>query len=309
MPLGTFKSQRRGGKGVSGMKVKESDEISLLADAYTHDQLLVFTNKGRVFTLKVWELPEGTRISKGQAIINLINIDTDEDIQSILPLSNKAAEDKNSFLFFTTKKGTVKRTLLSEYTNIKSNGLIAMKLNKDDNLLWVNQTKGENHILLVTNHGKSIRFPEINVRPTKRDTMGVRGISLKKDDYCVAMECFPPQVEKPKDGRKKNFRDLLIVTINGMGKRTPLKQYPIQKRGGQGLKVSEITKKTGNVAAAHLVNQNSDQLIITTTQAQAIKLPVKNIPQLQRPTQGVILMRFGKTGDTVAAATCLDKKE
>ena len=309
MPLGTFKSQRRGGKGVSGMKVKESDEISLLADAYTHDQLLVFTNKGRVFSLKVWELPEGARTSKGQAIINLINIDADETIQSILTLSNKDAEDKNSFLFFTTRKGTVKRTLLSEYTNIKSNGLIAIKLNKDDSLLWVNQTKGENHILLVTNQGKSIRFSETNVRPTKRDTMGVRGINLKKEDYCVAMECFTPEIEKPKDGRKKNFRDLLIVTINGMGKRTPLEQYPAQKRGGQGLKVSEVTKKTGNIATAHLVDQKSDQLIITTTQAQAIKLPVKNIPQLQRPTQGVILMRFAKSEDTVAAVTCIDKKE
>jgi len=307
MPLGTFKSQRRGGKGVTGMKVKESDEISLLTDANTHDELLVFTNKGRVFSLKVWELPEGNRTSKGQAIINLINIDTDETIQSILPLSKQDAQDKQSYLFFTTKKGTVKRTQLPEYANIKSNGLIAIKLNKDDDLLWVNQTKGENHILLVTHQGKSIRFSETDVRPTKRDTMGVRGINLKKGDYCVAMECFPPKMKQPKDKRKKFFRNLLIVTVNGMGKRTPIDQYPVQKRGGQGLKVSEVTKKTGNIAAAELVNQNSDQLIITTTQAQAIKLPIRNIPQLQRPTQGVILMRFAKKGDTVVAATCLDK--
>lgn len=309
MPLGTFKSQRRGGKGVTGMKVKESDEISLLADANTHDELLVFTNKGRVFSLKVWELPEGNRTSKGQAIINLINIDTDETIQSILPLSKKNVADDKSFLFFTTQKGTVKRTALSQYANIKSNGLIAVNLKKDDNLLWVNQTRGENHILLVTHQGKSIRFPETDVRPTNRDTMGVRGINLKKDDFCVAMECFAPQIEKPQDKRKKFFRDLLIVTINGMGKRTPLDQYPTQKRGGQGLKVSEVTPKTGNIAAAQMVTHKSDQLIITTTQAQAIKLPVKNIPQLKRPTQGVILMRFAKKGDTVAAATCLDKKE
>ena len=309
MPLGTFKSQRRGGKGVTGMKVKETDEISLLADANTHDELLVFTNKGRVFSLKVWELPEGSRTSKGQAIINLINIDTDENIQSILPLSKKGTTDNKSFLFFTTKKGTVKRTALSQYANIKSNGLIAVNLKKGDDLLWVNQTKGENHILLVTHQGKSIRFPETDVRPTNRDTMGVRGINLKKDDYCVAMECFAPKIEKPQDKRKKFFRDLLIVTINGMGKRTPLEQYPTQKRGGQGLKVSEVTPKTGNIASAQMVTHKSDQLIITTTQAQAIKLPVKNIPQLKRPTQGVILMRFAKKGDTVAAATCLDKKE
>jgi len=308
MPRGTFKSQRRGGKGVSGMTVKETDNIRLLTNANTHDDLLVFTNKGRVFALKVWELPEGSRTSKGQAIINLINIDPEEKIQAILPLNQANFNKKDSYLFFTTRQGTVKRTLLSEYKNIKSNGLIAINLSKGDNLVWVNQTSGNHHILLITKDGKSIRFKETDVRATKRDTMGVRGINLKKDDFCVSLECFTPNQPQPKDKRKKVFRDLLVVTKNGLGKRTPLDQYPVQKRGGQGLKVSDVTEKTGKIAGAVIVDQNSDQLIITTTKAQAIKLPVKNITVLSRPTQGVILMRFNKAGDSVAAITTVSKK-
>lgn len=308
MPSATFKSQRRGGKGVTGMSVKETDNIRLLTNANTHDALLVFTDKGKVFSLKVWELPECSRTSKGQAIINLINIDPEEKIQAILPLSQQNIEQKDSYLFFTTRQGTVKRTLMSEYGNIKSNGLIAINLTKTDSLIWVNQTSGSHHILLVTKDGKSIRFKETEVRATKRDTMGVRGITLKKDDFCVAQECFTPEQIKPEDKRKKVFRDLLIVTKNGLGKRTPLDQYPAQKRGGQGLKVSDVTLKTGKIAGASLVNETSDHLIITTTKAQAIKLPVKNITVLSRPTQGVILMRFNKEGDSVAATTVINKK-
>lgn len=307
MPKGIFKSQRRGGKGVTGMSVKETDNIKLLANANTHDALLVFTNTGKVFSLKVWELPEGSRTSKGQAIINLININPEEKIQAILPLSQKDISKQNSYLFFTTRQGTVKRTLLSEYQNIKSNGLIAINLSKNDRLIWVNQTFGNHHILLVTKDGKSIRFKETDVRATKRDTTGVRGITLKKDDFCVALECFTSEQKKPQDKRKKVFRDLLVVTKKGLGKRTPLSQYPVQKRGGQGLKVSDITEKTGKIAGAVMVNQTSDQLIITTTKAQAIKLPIRNITVLKRPTQGVILMRFNKEGDSVAALTTISK--
>ncbi|MBU1071190.1 DNA gyrase subunit A [Patescibacteria group bacterium] len=308
MTSGTFKSQRRGGKGVSGMSVKETDNIRLLTNANTHDNLLIFTSKGKVFSLKVWELPDGSRISKGQAIINLINIDPNEEIQAILPLGQKDTDLKDSYLFFTTRQGTIKRTLLSEYANIKSNGLIAINLTKTDNLVWVNQTTGEHHILLVTKDGKSIRFKETDVRATKRDTMGVRGITLKKDDFVVAQECFTKEQVKPTDKRKKVFRDLLIVTKNGLGKRSPLEQYPAQKRGGQGLKVSDVTEKTGKIAGACLVDQTSDHLIITTTKAQAIKLPVKNITVLSRPTQGVILMRFNKAGDSVAATAIVNKR-
>jgi DNA gyrase subunit A len=304
MDKATFKSQRRGGKGVSGMTVKDSDEIRLITRANTHDKLLIFTSKGKVFSVKVFELPEGSRTSKGQAIINLINIDADEQIQSLLPL--KEGSD-DSYLFFTTKKGIVKKTSLSEYKNIKSNGLIAINLTKGDELVWVKITKSDYHIMLITKHGKSIRFEEKAVRPTKRDTMGVKGINIKGDDYIVTMESFSKEQKQPTDKRLKHFRDLLIVTEKGLGKRTSLSEYPIQNRGGQGLKVANLTTKTGLLAGARIVTQRADQLIISTSKAQAIKLKIKNIPQLKRPTQGVILMRLGKTNDQVTTITTLDK--
>ncbi|HCQ31148.1 TPA: DNA gyrase subunit A [Candidatus Collierbacteria bacterium] len=307
MPLATFKTQKRGGKGVSGMTIKDTDEIHLLTNANTHDRLLVFSSKGKVFSLKVWELPEGSRISKGQAIINLINIDTDETIQSILPLTSQI--NKNDALFFTTKKGTVKRTVLSKYENIKSNGLIAIKLTDGDSLVWVNKTSGNDHILLVSRDGKSIRFKENDVRPTDRDTMGVRGILLKGDDFIISMESFTEAEPVSTDKRVKLFRDLLVVTEKGMGKRTPLPEYPIQNRSGQGLKVSETADKTGKIAGALLVDQDSEVVLITTSQGQAIKLPVRNIPRLGRATQGVILMRFAKEGDSIVAVTVISESE
>ncbi|HOX95876.1 MAG TPA: DNA gyrase subunit A [Candidatus Woesebacteria bacterium] len=307
MPLSTFRTQKRGGKGVSGMTIKDTDEIRLLTNANTHDRLLVFTSKGKVFSLKVWELPEGSRISKGQAIINLINIDSDESIQSILPLPKQV--EKSSYLFFTTKAGVVKRTALSKYENIKSNGLIAIKLQGADSLVWVNKTSGEDHILLVSKEGKSIRFKETDVRPTDRDTQGVRGILLKGTDFVISMDVFGPTEPVSTDKRVKLFRDLLIVTEKGMGKRTPLPEYPVQNRSGQGLKVCETTDKTGKLSGALLVDQTSEVLLITTSQGQAIKLPIKNIPRLGRATQGVILMRFAKTDDSVAAVTTVSDSE
>ncbi len=309
MPPSTFRSQRRGGKGVSGMSKKDEDEIYLLTSANTHDNLLVFTSKGKVFKLRVWELPEGSRTSKGQAIINLLNIEQGETIRALLPLPDKLEKIKDEYFFFTSKKGLVKRTKVSDFANIKSNGLIAIKLASGDELVWTNQTGGVDHILLVTHEGKSIHFPETDVRPTGRDTMGVRGIMLTREDFVITMECFSPHVETPADKRKKFFRNILVITQKGLGKRTPLDEYPVQKRGGQGVKVSETTDKTGKIAAALLVNQNTDEIIITTKQAQAIKLPVKNIPILKRPTQGVILMRFAKPSDIVTAVAALDKEE
>lgn len=307
MPLSTFRTQKRGGKGVSGMTIKDTDEIHLLVNANTHDRLLIFTSKGKVFSIKVWELPEGSRISKGQAIINLINIDSDETIQSILPMSPQI--DKTSYLFFTTKAGVVKRTALWKYENIKSNGLIALKLVPGDSLVWVYKTSGKDHILLVSREGKSIRFNETDVRATDRDTMGVRGILLKQEDYIISMESFSPEEPVSSDKRVKLYRDLLVVTEKGMGKRTPLPEYPVQNRSGQGLKVCETTDKTGKVSGALLVDQDSEVLLITTSQGQAIKLPIRNIPRLGRATQGVILMRFAKGEDSVAAITSISESE
>jgi DNA gyrase subunit A len=309
MPKNTFKSQHRGGKGVSGMTVKETDEIQLLLSANTHDNLLVFTNMGRVFQLRVFELPEGSRISKGQAIVNLINLSPNETVQSLLAIpSDQNTNLSGKYLFFTTRNGSVKRTDMSAFQKIKSNGLIAIKLADNDKLVWVNQTQGNDQILLVSYMGKSIRFPESDVRPTGRDTMGVRGIMLGKEDYVIAMENTSASKQKPADGRKKSFQDLLIITESGLGKRTPISEYPLQKRGGQGVKVAALSPKTGNIAAALMVEEHIGDIIITTKEAVAIKLPLKNIPQLKRPTQGVILMRFAKKDDHVVAVTSLEKE-
>ena len=305
LPVSTYRSQRRGGKGVTGMTTKEADEILHFFTCTTHDNILFFTNKGRVFATKIWDISEGSRQAKGQAIINLINIDQDESVQSVLTTSNR--QTKGQFLLMATKKGIVKKTNINQFKNIRSSGLIAIKLRKDDELCWVKETGGNDHILLVSHQGKSIRFSEKDARSMGRDTSGVRGIRLKKNDYVIGMEVFAVRAKRPKDRRRKFFRDVLAITEKGLGKRTVINQYPLQKRGGVGVKVANITPKTGKVVASQIVDQEIKQVIITSKKAQVIKLPLKNIPRLGRDTQGVILMRFSKPNDTVAAVTCLRK--
>ncbi|MFC1790006.1 DNA gyrase subunit A [Patescibacteria group bacterium] len=302
LPLGTYRSQRRGGKGVTGMSTKEQDEIAHFLTCNTHDKILFFTNKGRVFVVPAWEIGEGSRQSKGHAVINLVSIQQDEQVQAVLPLSK---ETQKKFIFLVTIKGKVKKTALEKFANIRTSGLIAIKLKPDDQLCWVKATSGQDHILLVSRKGKSIRFSEKDARPMGRDTMGVKGIALKKDDWVVSAETFKAQEEKPQDKRRKFFRDVLTVAENGLGKRTPVHEYPLQKRGGVGVKVSNITSKSGQVVLAQLVTQKNKQLILTSKKAQVIKLPIKNIPSLGRDTQGVILMRFSKGTDLIAAATCI----
>jgi DNA gyrase subunit A len=182
-----------------------------------------------------------------------------------------------------------------------------MVLDPKDELVWIKVTEGNDDVILITKKGKSIRFSEQDVRPTGRDTRGVRGIKLKKDDFVVDVEAFTQKSRKPKDRRKKYFRDMLVVTEKGMGKRTPVEEYPLQRRGGQGVKAAQLTNRTGDLSAAMFVDQKTDEIILTSNHAQVIKLPLRNIPRLKRPTQGVILMRFAKTGDKVSAVTKIEK--
>ncbi len=308
LPLGTYRSQRRGGKGVTGMKTKIEDEISHFMMAQTHDSILFFTNKGRVFSIRVWEIPEGSRQAKGQAVVNLINITQEEKIQSVLTLDSNAIKNKDQFLIMATKKGIIKKTHFKAFTNMRSSGLIAIKLKKNDELCWIKNAKKDDHVLLVSHKGKSIRFKEANIRSTGRNTMGVRGINLKeKDNYVVGMEVFSPKQPQIKDKRKKVFRDMLIVMEKGLGKRTSLKAYRLQRRGGIGVKAAHLAEKTGNIVACRMIDQKIKQVILTSKKAQVIKLPVKNIPRLGRDTQGVIFMRFNKPNDSVAAVSCLEK--
>lgn len=309
LPPSTYRTQRRGGKGVTGMTTKEDDTVTQIVSASTHDNLLVFTNKGKVFKLKVHELPSASRQAKGQAIINLINIEQDEQVQSLITVSSKLEDIKDQYICLVTRKGTVKKTAVSEFQNIRSSGIIAIILDPNDSLVWSGLTNGNNDLLLVSYTGKSIRFNESQIRSTARDTKGVRGILLKDNDSVIAVESIDPHPNIPEDKRKKWFHDLLVVTEKGMGKRTPFAEYPLQNRGGQGVKVMEVTPKTGNIAAAIGVTQDIESIIITTKDAQIIKLPLKNIPQLKRPTQGVILMRFAKEGDHIVAAAPVEEGE
>ena len=300
-----FRAQHRGGKGVTGQTVKDEDEMAQILTANTHDNIYFFTNRGRVFRIKAYDLPEGSRQAKGQAVVNLINIEQDEKLETVLPLGKN---DPAKFLLMVTTYGTVKKTKLSEFESIRNSGKIAIKLDKDDSLNWVKPTSGSDHILLVSHEGKSLRFKEEDVRSTARDTMGVRGIELKDQDFVVGMEAFPSSKSAPTDKRRKSFEHVLIVMENGLGKRTSVKEWPLQKRGGQGVKAAQLSPKTGKIVTCTAVDESIDQIIITARSAQVIKLPLKNIPQLGRATQGVILMRFTKKGDTVAAVTCLEKE-
>jgi len=303
VPRGTFKSQRRGGKGVVGMTTKEEDEIEHIISTTTHDNILFFTNIGKVFGTRAWEIPETTRQSKGKAIVNILDIEQGETIMSIL-----AVNDDCKNLILTTKAGKVKKTKLTDFKNMRSSGLIAIRLKENDSLVSVEATTGSDHIILITKKGKTIRFPEANVRTMGRATGGMMGIRLDSKDEVIAMEVFSEKMAKPKDKRIKVFRDLLTISEKGIGKRTPIRLFPVQKRAGKGVKAAQINSKTGDLACVSMVTQKDNQIVITSQNGQIIKLPIKNIPQMGRATQGVILMRFAKKTDQVAAVASLSKK-
>lgn len=302
LPLSTYRAQRRGGKGVVGMTTKEEDEIEHLLAATTHDNLLFFSDHGKVYGTKAWEIPESSRQAKGQALVNILDLAQGEQIKSVLALSSESGH-----IIMATSKGTVKKTSISEFANLRSKGLIAIRLDNNDSLVSAQLTAGRDHILLVTKKGKSIRFPEINVRPMGRATTGVAGIRLEGNDEVISMEVFPPTLEIPEDRRKKVFRDLLTISERGLGKRTAIRLFPTQKRSGKGVKAAVINERTGDLSSACIVNEEIDQVIITSSKGQFIKLPLKNIPQMGRSTQGVILMRFTNKSDKVAAVATVEK--
>lgn len=305
VPYGTYKSQRRGGKGVLGMTTKEEDEIEHLISASTHDTLLFFTNKGRVFGTKVWEIAESSRQAKGTALVNIINLEQGEEVRSIVPVNENGANN----LILATQKGVVKKTEYKEFANLRANGLIAIKLAEDNHLVGARKTSGDDHVLLLTRKGKAIKFSEKDARAMGRATTGVRGIKLSSGDEVIAIETFAKKVEDQEDKRKKIFRDMLIISEKGIGKRTAIEKFPLQKRAGKGVKAAVLTAKTGDLQVGILVNQKMDQAVITSKHGQIIKLPIRNIPELARATQGVILMRFAKSEDSVAAVTALEKNE
>lgn len=294
--MNSFTTQNRGGKGVSGMKVKEEDMIDHIRFAKTHDNLLFFSNKGKVYQIKAYEIAESSRIAKGTAIINLLNIEAGEKVESFIV---NRPDIKDGFVFLTTRNGTVKKTKISEFANIRKSGMIAIKLEQGDELVWSNITNGTNGILIVTKEGKAIRFKEEEVRPTGRDTMGVRGIKQLEGDEVIGMDII----------NHNDNPDLLTVMQNGLGKKTEIRQFPLQSRGGQGVKVAKVTDKTGQVAFAQVIPAKCNEVIITSLRGQVVKLDLNQIPKLSRDTQGVILMRFSNSSDKIASATCVENIE
>lgn len=309
----SFQVQHRGGKGIRGMTTKDEDAIANIRYAQTHDNMLFFTNKGKVYQLKAYEIAESSRTSKGTAVVNLLNIESGEKVEAFITyrggkgksvigkhaLQNSEVQDKNKFIFLTTKKGTVKKSAITEFENIRRNGIVAIKLDAGDELVWSKLTDGNQDVVLTTRDGKAIRFSEKAVRPTGRSTMGVRGIKIAAGDEVVGMDVI--------DAKEK--LDLVTIMENGLGKKTSVDQFRGQGRGGQGVRVAKITEKTGKLVFAQVVPSTAKELIITSKKGQVVKLAMSALPRLSRDTQGVILMRFkgADSTDSVASATCIEE--
>ncbi len=291
----TFKVQARGGKGVMGLTTKEEDMVEFIFSTMTHSDLLFFTTRGRVFQLKAHEIPQAARTAKGTAIVNFLQLSNNEKVTSILPLE-KISEAK--YLFFATEQGLVKKVDIDSFSNVRSSGLIAIKMRDGDRLIWAKPSSGDDHIQLITAKGQSIRFEESEVRPMGRSASGVHGIRLKKDDYVVGMGVVDL-------GKDKNIQ-ILTIMENGFGKRTSLSLYKPQGRGGAGIRTAKITEKTGKLVNAYLVDPEKlkeKDLIIMSEKGQVIRLPFSSVSETGRDTQGVGLMKLKQEEDRVACLT------
>jgi len=294
---GTFKVQARGGKGVIGLTTKEEDSVLFMFTTFTHNDILFFTTKGRVFQLKAYEIPQASRIAKGTPIVNFLQLTSGEQVTSILPL-DKLSNSK--YLYFATEKGLVKKVELSAFANVRRSGLIAIKIKDDDKLIWAKPTSGSDHIQLITAHGQAIRFAEKDVRDMGRGAAGVHGIRIKKNDRVIGMGVAKTDKEKIKKYQ------ILTIMSHGFGKRTELVLYKVQGRGGSGVKTAKVTDKTGELTNAFLINAETmaeKDLIIISEKGQVIRLTLKSISVLGRDTQGVRIMRFKEDKDRVASVT------
>ncbi len=283
----TYKSQGRGGKGIMGMATKEEDVVEHLVLTQNHDYMLFFTNKGRVFRIKVHEIPSASRTAKGQAVVNLLQLSPGEVVTSLVPLD---AGNSAKYLFMATRLGTVKKTPLSEYANVRANGLIAIKLDDGDDLRWVKLSSGNDEIIMSTALAQAIRFKEGEVRPMGRATRGVRGIRLRDGDTVVGMDVIQPGME------------LLVVMENGYGKRTKVDGFPTHARGGVGIKAGVVTGKTGKTVDVRALTNTKDDLVIVSCNGQIIRQPLADITLIGRATQGVRIMRMGEEDKVASVA-------
>jgi len=301
----TYKIQKRGGKGIMGMKTMQDDIVEHFLSASTHDNLMFFTDSGKVFQTQVYEIPEGTRVARGRGLMNFLELSTEEKVLSLVP-TKKEEVGKFKYLVMITKNGRIKKTALTEFENVRKSGIIAIKLEKGDALKKVVKTTGEDDVILTTKNGAAIRFKEKDIRPMGRSAAGVKGIRIRKGDEVIGMDVIekdPPIDEKTK---KPARQYLLVVMENGYGKRTDISQYKVQGRGGSGIKTAKITGKTGSIVLASKLEDTADEedLIVISQHGQVIRTSVKSISLLGRDTQGVRIMRLDE-GDKVASGTCI----
>lgn len=297
VPTDTYKTQQRGGKGIIGMTTKDEDSVTELRVADTHDDILFFTSKGRLFRSKVYELPAASRQAKGTPLINVIQLGPDERVSTLITSKSKDLMGEQYF-FMGTIRGVVKKTRIDAYQNVRATGIIAMKLDAEDELKWVRVTSGTDQILIVSKFGQAVRFHETDVRPMGRSASGVRGMRLRSDDEVIALNT----VKDPNN-------ELVTVSQRGFGKRTKIGLFHIQRRGGIGLRAARVTDRTGKLIGTQLVEDELGDVVMISEQGQTIRLPLKSVKRLGRDTQGVTLMRLSGKDDKVASMTVFKHQE
>lgn len=288
-----YRKQNRGGKGKRGMTTKETDVIEHMIPAGTHDWLLFFTNRGRVFRLKAYEVPAASLQAKGVAAVNLLQLQPEEKITAIIKFEKDAKDD--GYLFMATVKGTIKKTPVKDYANIRTNGLIAIKLDDGDELRWIKRSSGNDDILISTSAGQAIRFNEKDARSMGRAARGVRGVRLRPNDSVVGMDIA------------NDDRTLLVISENGYGKATKISNFPSHKRGGVGIKAAVVTAKTGPIISVKTIHQDDVEVLLVSTQGQTIRVSLKDIPVLGRTTQGVRIMKTSND-DSVASVGLMSER-
>ncbi|WP_374712053.1 DNA gyrase subunit A [Symbiobacterium terraclitae] len=295
VPLSTFRAQRRGGRGIQGAGTKEEDFIEHLFITTTHHFMMFFTDQGRVFRIKCHEIPEASRQARGTAIVNLLPLNAGEKVNTVIPV--REVEDEGTFIFFATRQGFVKKTALSEYSNVRSTGIIAIRLEEGDKLVGARLTRGNEEIILVSSAGNALRFHEDDVRPMGRDARGVKGIDLGRDEYVVGMDNVQPNA------------DLLVVTETGIGKRTPLSEYPTYRRGAKGvITIRHVEERHGRLVAIKVVTEGND-VILVSEQGVLIRIPVQEVRQSGRATQGVQLMNLDADDKLSAIAQVVTRED
>jgi DNA gyrase subunit A len=289
-----YRQQNRGGVGVVDLNTKEEDFITLFLSATTHSDLLFFSDKGKAYQIKMYDIPEGKRATRGKSIMNFIALSGEEKVTSILSMPKELKESKLS-LFMVTKQGTVKKVSAESFKDVRRNGIISIKLETGDELLAAIFTEKGDDIILTTAKGQAIRFKESDAREMGRAAGGVRGMKLGKGDFIVGADMVKKDADKP---------ELMVMSENGYGKKTAMKEYKVQKRGGSGIKTAKVTTKIGAIIVAKVVTPAYEELVAISKKSQVIRIAIKDVPTLGRDTQGVRIMKL-REGDGIASLTCL----